>query len=108
MGSMVYANQKEEIKRLREKDCQNWSFNQRTSLSIFFFFKVDELERYLDPSYGETPELSDDVKLDLVLAQEEKIYSNLELLNKVNALKKSLDSQEIAGKKKLFLVDKFL
>ncbi|XP_042231308.1 uncharacterized protein LOC121872561 [Homarus americanus] len=57
--------------------------------------RLDELERYLDPSYGESLELSDNVKLDLVLAREEQLRNQYQHLNTMNSLKNVLDSQHI-------------
>lgn len=62
-----------------------------------FCFTVNELERYLDPSYGESLELSDTVKLDLVLAHEEQLRNQHQQLNTMNSLKHVLDSHHIAG-----------
>ncbi|KAK7072725.1 hypothetical protein SK128_001453 [Halocaridina rubra] len=58
--------------------------------------RLDELERYLDPSYGEAIELSDSLKLDLVLAREEHLRSQQQQLNTMHSLKHVLDSQHIA------------
>ncbi|XP_064121484.1 uncharacterized protein LOC135225866 [Macrobrachium nipponense] len=58
--------------------------------------RLDELERYLDPTYGEAFELSDSLKLDLVLAREEHLRSQQQQLNTMNSLKTVLDSQHIA------------
>ncbi|XP_071522615.1 dynactin subunit 3-like [Panulirus ornatus] len=58
--------------------------------------RLDELERYLDPSYGESLELSDTVKLDLVLAHEEQLRNQHQQLNTMNSLKHILDSQHIS------------
>ena len=64
---------------------------------LYFFGAVDELERYLDPSYGEAFELSDSLKLDLVLAREEHLRCQQQQLNTMHSLKTVLDSQHISG-----------
>lgn len=58
---------------------------------------VDELERYLDPGYGEGLEVCDNVKLDLVLGREEQLHSYHSHLTTLNSLKHVLDSQHIKG-----------
>ncbi|KAK3880500.1 hypothetical protein Pmani_014015 [Petrolisthes manimaculis] len=58
--------------------------------------RLDELERYLDPVYGESLELWDSVKMDLVMAREEHLRTNHHHLNTINSLKSVLDSQHIA------------
>ncbi|XP_069954476.1 dynactin subunit 3 [Cherax quadricarinatus] len=58
--------------------------------------RLEELERYLDPSYGESLELTDSIKLDLVLAREEQLRNQYQHLNTMNSLKSVLDSQHIS------------
>merc|ERR1719369_1062749 len=58
--------------------------------------RLEELQRYLDPSYGESLELSDNVKLDLVLNREEHLQQQHQQLNKMHELKHVLDSQHIS------------
>ncbi|KAG0727575.1 Dynactin subunit 3 [Chionoecetes opilio] len=57
--------------------------------------RLDELERYLDPAYGESLEVTDNVKLDLVLGREEPLRSFHHQLTTLNSLKHVLDSQHI-------------
>ncbi|XP_050726811.1 uncharacterized protein LOC127003805 [Eriocheir sinensis] len=57
--------------------------------------RLDELERYLDPGYGEGLEVCDSVKLDLVLGREEQLHSYHSHLTTLNSLKHVLDSQHI-------------
>lgn len=58
--------------------------------------RLEELERYLDPAYGESFELSDNVKLDLVLTREEQLRNQHQQLNTLHSLKHVLDSQHIS------------
>ncbi|CAL4151527.1 unnamed protein product, partial [Meganyctiphanes norvegica] len=58
--------------------------------------RLDELQRYLDPTYGESLELSDNVKLDLVLNREEQLQQQHQQLNKMHELKHVLDSEHIS------------
>lgn len=58
---------------------------------------MEELERYLDPAYGESLELSDNVKLDLVLTREEQLRNQHQQLNTLHSLKHVLDSKHISG-----------
>ncbi|XP_063859510.1 uncharacterized protein LOC135100479 [Scylla paramamosain] len=57
--------------------------------------RLDELERYLDPEYGEGLEVCDSVKLDLVLGREDQLRSFHNQLITLNSLKHVLDSQHI-------------
>ncbi|MPC63310.1 Dynactin subunit 3 [Portunus trituberculatus] len=59
--------------------------------------RLDELERYLDPEYGEGLEVCDNVKLDLVLGREDQLRSFHNQLITLNSLKHVMDSQHIKG-----------
>ena len=68
------------------------------SLLIFSFkIVVDELERYMDPAYGDS-DVSDSVKLELILTEEDSIQEQYALLTQLATLKKNLESQPFAGK----------
>ncbi|RXG71004.1 Dynactin subunit 3 [Armadillidium vulgare] len=59
--------------------------------------RSDELKRYLDPDYADGIEdIDDDIKVDLILAQEDKLISQHENLSKLTSMKKCLDSQNLA------------
>ena len=58
---------------------------------------MDELERYVDPTYGEICEVTDNMKMDLILSQEEQLRNYNQNLNSLHTMKKVLDSQCIAG-----------
>ncbi|KAB7499110.1 hypothetical protein Anas_08066, partial [Armadillidium nasatum] len=58
---------------------------------------ADELKRYLDPDYADGIEdIDDDIKVDLILAQEDKLIAQHENLSKLTSMKKCLDSQNLA------------
>ena len=59
--------------------------------------RLQELERYLDPAYGESLEVSDSVRAELVLSREEQMQQQQQQLNTLHSLKHVLDSQHIAG-----------
>ncbi|KAL7643243.1 UNVERIFIED_CONTAM: hypothetical protein RMT77_006534 [Armadillidium vulgare] len=59
--------------------------------------RSDELKRYLDPDYADGIEdIDDDIKVDLILAQEDKLIAQHENLSKLTSMKKCLDSQNLA------------
>ena len=59
------------------------------SLVVNSVLILDELEMYLDPSFGETNSQTDRVKQSIVLTQQNQIQQNLDSLEKVRSIKTS-------------------
>lgn len=57
--------------------------------------RVDELETYLDPLFGEETTMSDTTKLNIVSSQEAQLNNNLNILAKIEALKPALQSNKL-------------
>lgn len=57
--------------------------------------RIQELELYLDPNFSEDKGIPTGVKLELILAQEQKIRETSDMLAKVEALKPSLNTEKL-------------
>jgi len=58
--------------------------------------RLDELEMYLDPSFGETNSQTDRVKQSIVLTQQNQIQQNLDSLEKMKAMTGELSGEKMA------------
>ena len=54
--------------------------------------RLTELELFLDPLFGEEAAMTDSTKLHIVASQEKQLEKNLQILNKIEALKPCLES----------------
>merc|ERR1712179_624835 len=57
--------------------------------------RLDELETFLDPLFGEREAVSQGVKMSMVESQADNIRDNMEMLEKVEAMKGMLDGSSI-------------
>ena len=57
--------------------------------------RLDELETFLDPLFGEREAVSQGVKMSMVESQADNIRDNMEMLEKVEAMKGILDGSNI-------------
>ena len=83
------------VERLNEvaKDCGN-ALESRERIAPLLR-RITELESYLDPTFGESKGLSAQCKVDLILANEERLKRTNNLLNKVVEQRSALDSEAI-------------
>jgi len=59
--------------------------------------RLDELEMYLDPVFGETSSQTDRVKQSIVLSQEMEIQNNLDTLEKIKGMTDDISGDKLAN-----------
>merc|ERR1711862_648644 len=57
--------------------------------------RLDELETFLDPLFGEREAVSQGVKMSMVESQADNIRDNLEMLEKVEGMKSNLEGSNV-------------